>query len=328
MSKVLVEESNLTAIASAIRTKLGVQTTYKPGQMATAIGTIHGEPALETLTANANGTYTPSTGKDGFSAVTVNVPNSYATGDEGKVVSSGALVTQTSRSVTENGTYDTTANNQVVVNVSGGGSAPEYFTLTKQSNVSSYSGTCVKYGNHAIIDIQINCSSTSSVNVHILTIPEGYRPAGVYYGYSGNGGNLNNRPQIKVNPDGKIYASSLYNLSYLFIHLEWDVPDQIVSITSLSSKVTSITGGIAVCGSYASLSVDLNMTSGSNSWETLFTIPETVRPDRTIRSFIYTLDSNEYVRDSNYSNGDITSWRSTISYDNSIHVQASWLIGE
>lgn len=78
MSKVLVEESNLTAIAGAIRQKLGVQTTYKPSQMATAIGQIHGEPVLETLTANTNGSYSPSTGKDGFSAVTVNVPNTYA----------------------------------------------------------------------------------------------------------------------------------------------------------------------------------------------------------------------------------------------------------
>lgn len=35
-----------------------------------------GEPVLETKTVTANGTYTPSTGKDGFSSVTVNVtPN-------------------------------------------------------------------------------------------------------------------------------------------------------------------------------------------------------------------------------------------------------------
>ena len=49
--------------------------------------------------------------------------NVYAAGDEGKVVSSGALVTQTARSseITENGVYDTTLNNSVEVNVSGGG---------------------------------------------------------------------------------------------------------------------------------------------------------------------------------------------------------------
>jgi hypothetical protein len=52
-----------------------------------------------------------------YASANVQVPNSYSASDEGKVVSSGALVSQTSRSVTDNGTYDTTTNNQVVVNV-------------------------------------------------------------------------------------------------------------------------------------------------------------------------------------------------------------------
>jgi hypothetical protein len=49
------------------------------------------------------------------------VPNSYSASDEGKVVNNGALVAQSTRSITENGTYDTTLKNQVTVNVSGGG---------------------------------------------------------------------------------------------------------------------------------------------------------------------------------------------------------------
>ena len=43
--------------------------------------------------------------------------------DEGKVVSNGSLVAQTSLAVTENGTYDTTLNNEVSVSVAGGGGA-------------------------------------------------------------------------------------------------------------------------------------------------------------------------------------------------------------
>lgn len=39
--------------------------------------------------------------------------------DEGKVVVSGSLVSQTSTTVTTNGTYNTTTNNEVVVNVPG-----------------------------------------------------------------------------------------------------------------------------------------------------------------------------------------------------------------
>ena len=44
----------------------------------------------------------------------------YSAGDEGKVVSNGALVAQSSQNITQNGTYDTTLKNQVVVSVSGG----------------------------------------------------------------------------------------------------------------------------------------------------------------------------------------------------------------
>lgn len=56
-----------------------------------------------------------------YEKVNVNVPNSYSASDEGKVVQSGALVSQSSQMVTENGTYDTTLKNEVVVDVQGGG---------------------------------------------------------------------------------------------------------------------------------------------------------------------------------------------------------------
>lgn len=65
-----------------------------------------------------NGTYNAVSDElDGYSSVTVDVPNSYSAADEGKVVSSGALVSQTSTTKTQNGTYDTTLNNEVVVDV-------------------------------------------------------------------------------------------------------------------------------------------------------------------------------------------------------------------
>lgn len=123
MSKVLVTESSLESIADAIRAKNGTENTYRPGEMAAAIEAIE-TPDLEALTATQNGTYAPSAGKNGFSGAVVNVPNSYAAGDEGKVVSNGELVAQTARAseITANGTYDTTTNDEVTVNVAGGGS--------------------------------------------------------------------------------------------------------------------------------------------------------------------------------------------------------------
>ena len=77
-----------------------------------------GDIDVESLSVTENGTYTAPSGK-AYSPVNVSVPNSYAVGDEGKVVQNGALVSQTSTTKTANGTYDTTANNQVVVNVPG-----------------------------------------------------------------------------------------------------------------------------------------------------------------------------------------------------------------
>lgn len=117
MSNVLVQESSLQAIASAIRNKTGGNDTYKPGEMATAIRNLPGGATLQSLSVTENGTYTPSSGVDGYSSVNVAVPGGFSASDEGKVVQNGALIPQTSLSVSENGTYDTTEKNSVVVNV-------------------------------------------------------------------------------------------------------------------------------------------------------------------------------------------------------------------
>ena len=125
MAKVIVTETYLENIGDAIRSKLGGSDTYKPSEMAGAISQIHGDPVLDALSVTQNGTYKASDENlDGFSQVVVNVPNTYAAGDEGKVVSNGALVAQTSDTVTENDTYDTTLIDQLTVNVSGGTSIP------------------------------------------------------------------------------------------------------------------------------------------------------------------------------------------------------------
>ena len=118
----IIDTSTLTAIANAIRAKLGVQTTYKPSQMADAIGQISGGGVTPTGTKEitANGT---NIDVASYAYADVAVPNSYSQSDEGKVVSNGALVAQSSDSVTQNGTVDTTLINSLTVNVSGGGSS-------------------------------------------------------------------------------------------------------------------------------------------------------------------------------------------------------------
>ncbi len=121
MSKALITEDYLYDIADAIRAKNGSADTYTPPQMAAAIAAIPtgSDVDVEPLNVSQNGTYTAPSGK-AYSPVTALVPNTYGSGDEGKVVQNGALVAQTSRTFTQNGTYDTTTNDSVTVNVSGG----------------------------------------------------------------------------------------------------------------------------------------------------------------------------------------------------------------
>ena len=70
---------------------------------------------LQAKTATQNGLVLPDSNYDGLSQVMVDVPNTFDSGDEGKVVHNGALVSQTSATYDSNGTYDTTLVGQVSV---------------------------------------------------------------------------------------------------------------------------------------------------------------------------------------------------------------------
>ena len=65
------------------------------------------------------GTVASGDGLEDFADDIGTITNQYTAADEGKVVSNGALVTQTAypTTITENGTYNTTENNSVTVNV-------------------------------------------------------------------------------------------------------------------------------------------------------------------------------------------------------------------
>ena len=131
----------LTTVNNATKT-LETKGTWLEDDL-TLVDVSGGGSTLITKSISANGTYNASSDSaDGYSQVTVAVPNSYSAGDEGKVVSNGALVAQTSDTVTTNDTYDTTLINSLTVNVSGGGTLPrlldhvEYTVVTDATSSS------------------------------------------------------------------------------------------------------------------------------------------------------------------------------------------------
>lgn len=103
-----------------------------------------GEAVLVNKDISANGTYNASSDNaDGYKKVVVDVPNSYGAGDEGKVVSNGALVAQGSETVTENGTYDTTLVDEVEVDVPSGVSWDAIATNDAPSGVITLTSSTV-----------------------------------------------------------------------------------------------------------------------------------------------------------------------------------------
>ena len=84
------------------------------------------------LNVVANGTY--NAGEDAaYNPVNVDVPNTYKASDNGKVVQGGQLVEQTATTFNSNGTYNTTTNDSVTVDVP----APQ----EKDVNFIDYDGT-------------------------------------------------------------------------------------------------------------------------------------------------------------------------------------------
>lgn len=84
----------------------------------------------KTISIQANGETTEDVTDYAEVDIQVEVPNSYAAGDEGKVVSGGALVSQCSATYQNNGTYDTTLKSSVTVQVP----VPTLSTLTATDN--------------------------------------------------------------------------------------------------------------------------------------------------------------------------------------------------
>lgn len=190
MAEGRIKDSELAAIAAAIRSKNGGSTVYKPGDMAQAILDIPtgGSAVIESKSITQNGTYTAPTGVDGYSPITVDVPNSYSQSDEGKVVSNGALVAQGSDTVTQNGIVDTTLIKSLTVNVSGGGSLPSGLHISTSAPTSgdgTDGDTWWKYNN---VDAGLKGSSNGYLITNYQLAPAGGMEVTFYVADYNSGG--------------------------------------------------------------------------------------------------------------------------------------------
>lgn len=139
--------------------------------------------AAKTAIGNAitakGGTVGADDGLEDFASDVATITNQYTAGDEGKVVSNGALVSQTARAdnITENGTYDTTLNDSVTVNVQSGSGTYELLTCVTQT-VTNSSGFILNFSDnyvqyvfaHVVFEV-----SENTVEVE-FTYPAGFTP--------------------------------------------------------------------------------------------------------------------------------------------------------
>ena len=116
---------------------------------------------VNSLSISSNNTYDVTN----YAEAVVAVPQGGITqADEGKVVSNGVLVTQTTHAeITQNGTYDTTLNDEVVVNVAGSGLPSGYTSLSYiQSDGTQWIDTGLKAQGKMYIEIELEIPETVS----------------------------------------------------------------------------------------------------------------------------------------------------------------------
>ena len=110
----VVKNGALTAQTSTTKNANGTYDTTTIKQVTVSVPASAVDSGTKSITSNGN-----NQDVVGYAAVNVAVPNSYSAADEGKVVSSGALVSQTAHAdatpTTSDQTIDTTTNNSIKV---------------------------------------------------------------------------------------------------------------------------------------------------------------------------------------------------------------------
>lgn len=142
--------------------------------LAKKLGGGGGSATLIDKNISSNGTYNASDDSaDGYKKVVASVPNTYVAGDEGKVVSNGALVSQSSETYDQNGTYDTTLKNSVTVNVSNPSTGTLPITANGTYDVTNYASADVNVSvvsnEDAMLDGSLSGAYTNSNVTYLRT---------------------------------------------------------------------------------------------------------------------------------------------------------------
>lgn len=150
-----------------------------------------GGAVLESLSVTANGDYTPPTGTDGFDSVHVAVPSA----------------TLTTKSITQNGTYNASSDNadgysSVTVNVSGGGSAVvQPLSVTQNGTYNPPSGV----DGYAPVTVNVSGSGVQPV-ADFVNSGYGWGASEVFYTNTANEllATINGRRYEKATNDGAV----------------------------------------------------------------------------------------------------------------------------
>jgi len=167
----IIDTSTLTDIADAIRGKLGVQTTYKPGEMPEAIESISGGGITPTgtkqISITANGTTTEDVTNYANAEVVVNVPTGIAPTGTKQV------------SVTQNGTVTEDVTNYANVEINTSVVNADYenalVALGVQSDLANSITALTTYVNG------VTGESDSNLSDAVHTLGSGYGGGGTVY---------------------------------------------------------------------------------------------------------------------------------------------------
>ena len=169
------------------------------------------DSGTKAITANGNGQDVV-----GYAAVNVNVPNSYSASDEGKVVQSGALVAQTSDTVTTNDTYDTTLINSLTVNVSGGGGTYEVDEVKEYTQAVDWSsdslGNTLNFVN-TYMDAQENDTRFRVAYVYNNTWTGSYKASTFWIWRSGASANSGSGAFTNAYPNRSIGSNNSWRIA-------------------------------------------------------------------------------------------------------------------